>query len=196
MTGSAVINPTDGQHERAPHTGGRIYRYPRRALVAAYLRTGAGLVMIGIPMIYGNPGTVASVVLGGIALAFMAYGMRTWLRGMGRVQLNTDGISISGPFPAAVPWHELTGAKLSYYSTRRDNTSGWMQLNISGTHGKLVIESTLDGFADVTRRVIAETLARDIELSASTRNNLRPLGIQVGNLNAGSLGRVTDRRRV
>ncbi|NQU70697.1 MAG: hypothetical protein HQ514_09105, partial [Rhodospirillales bacterium] len=109
MTEGAVINPTDRPREPVLQTGARIYRYPRRALAAAYLRTAAGLVMIGIPMIYGNPGTVASVVLGGIALAFMAYGMRTWLRGMGRVQLDNDGISISGPFPAAVPWHELSG---------------------------------------------------------------------------------------
>ena len=191
-----MINPTGGQREPVRQNGSQIYRYPRRALAAAYLRTAAGLIMIGIPMVYGNPGTVASVVLGGIALAFMAYGMRTWLRGMGRVRLDTDGISISGPFPAAVPWHELSGAKLSYYSTRRDSTGGWMQLNISGTREKLTIESTLDGFGDVTRRVIAETLARDIELSASTHNNLRPLGIQAGHSSGESQQRVTDRRRI
>lgn len=177
MMGDAVISPIDGPRDAAePPTGG--YRYPRRALTAAYLRTAAGLIMVGFPMVFGEPGNVASVILGGIALAFAAYGARTWLRGKGRVVIDGVGISISGPLAAAVRWEELTGVKLSYYSTQRNKTGGWMQLNIAGGGRKLTIESTLDGFDDLTRRVIAEARARNIELSPATRNNLRPLGLQ------------------
>jgi hypothetical protein len=161
-------NPGDGN-----------YVYPRRALTAAYIRAAAGLIMIGIPLILGEPGIVAVIILGGIALTFLAYGARTWLRGKIRIEVNDDGIEFLGLRPATLRWEDLTGVKLSYYSTRRDKTHGWMQLNILGKNRKLTIESTLDGFADVTRRVIAETGRRNIELSPSTRNNLKPLGISV-----------------
>lgn len=177
MTNNAATRPLDRQSGPASQPAGRVYRYPRRALTGAYLRSAAGLTMVGIPLIWGDPGKIAAVVLGCIAAAFCAYGARTWLRGMSRILLDNDGISIAGPVPVSVMWDEMTGAKLSYYSTRRDGTGGWMQLTISGTRGKLTTESSLDGFVDIARRVVAETRARRIELSASTRNNLGPLGI-------------------
>ena len=177
MTGGAVINPINEQREDEPRPAGRSYIYPRRAQAAAYLRSTAGLIMIGIPLALGDPGFVASIILGGIALAFLAYGVRTWLRGKVRIQIDNIGITVSGPLPAALRWDDMTGVTLSYYSTRRDKTDGWMQLNISGARRKLTIESTLDGFAEVARRVIAEAGQRELELSPSTRNNLRPLGI-------------------
>ena len=52
-----------------------------------------------------------------------------------------------------------------------------MQLVIFGAGGKLAIESSLDGFVDIARRVVVEAQAKHIELSESTRNNFGPLGI-------------------
>ena len=179
MTGGAVINPVNEPHDVALPSSGQDYRYPRRALIAAYLRAAAGLIMVGVPLVLGEPGNVAFVILGSIALAFLAYGIRAWLRGLGRVRVDGDGIAIFGPLAAGVRWAEMTGVKLSYYSTRRDKDEGWMQLVISGTQGKLTIESTLEGFAEITRRVVIQSRKRDIELSPSTINNLKPLGIQL-----------------
>lgn len=178
MMGDAAITPADNQRDMPP-IDREGYRYPRRAQTAAYLRSAAGLIMIGIPMILGNPGLTASIILGAIALAFTVYGGRAWLRGRGRVHVSDEGISVAGPFATAIRWENLTGVTLSYYSTRRERTDGWMQLKIVGSAGKITIESTLDGFADVTRQAIEEAQARKIELSPSTRNNLQPLGIQI-----------------
>jgi uncharacterized membrane protein len=180
MTEGAVIGSIDDRRGPGAAADDEGFVYPRRAQTVAYLRSAAGLIMVGVPMAFGDPDIVAVAILGAVALAFVVYGARTWLRGLARVRVDDDGISISGLFPATVKWDRLTAVKLSYYSTRRDGTGGWMQLNISGTDGKMTIESTLDGFVDVTRRVIAEALHATIELSATTRNNLRPLGIGDG----------------
>ena len=75
----------------------QVYRYPRRALTASYLRTGAGLALLITPLIWGNPGLVAGIILGSLALAFFSYGVRTWLRGISRIQLDDEGVSIAGP---------------------------------------------------------------------------------------------------
>jgi hypothetical protein len=178
MMGDAVTTPSDNQRDM-PHSVHEGYCYPRRAQTAAYLRSAAGLIMIGIPITLGDPGVTASIILGAIALAFAIYGARAWLRGKGRVHISNVGISIAGPLPSAIAWENLTDVKLSYYSTRREGTGGWMQLKIVGGAKKIIIESTLDGFSDVTHQAIAEAQARRIELSPSTRNNLRPLGIQI-----------------
>ncbi len=178
MTGDTAITPSDNQRDTPPfaHEG---YRYPRRAQTAAYLRSAAGLIMVGIPIALGDPGVTASIILGAIALAFAIYGARAWLRGRGRVHVSSVGISVSGPLPSAIRWEDLTDVRLSYYSTKREKHDGWMQLKIAGKSKKITIESTLDGFANVVRLAIGEAQARRIELSPSTRNNLRPLGIKI-----------------
>jgi uncharacterized membrane protein len=186
MTGGAVINPVSEPREAALQSPDQDCHYPRRALTKAYLRAAAGLIMVGIPLILGDPGNVAFVILGSIALALLAYGIRAWLRGMGRVRVDGVGISIYGPLSVAVRWDEMTAVKLSFYSTQRDKTDGWMQLVISGTRRKLTIESTLDGFSEIARRVADESKKKDIKLSPSTINNFKPLGIQVGESKLGN----------
>ena len=175
----AVADPTDGIGAGASAGDGAIeYRYPQRALLADYARAGAGVVLTMFPLLIGQPGLVGSVVLGGIAVVFAVYGLRVWLRGLGGIRLGDMGISVQGPRSAIIPWDRIATVKLHYYSTRRDGVGGWMQLDVSDGKRKLKIESTLAGFPELTRRVVSEAGRRGIELSPTTRNNLRPLGIE------------------
>lgn len=172
--GADEIPGDDGTRGRA-----RKFGYPRREVIRGYLRAGAGLLLTLFPLILGRPGMVGATVLGVIALTFAIYGIRTWLRGRGVIGIDDQGIFLSGPLRKAVRWEALTDVRLSYYSTRQDKSSGWMQLNVTDGLRKLKIESTLEGFKEVVARVIGEARRRGIELSPTTRNNLRPLGLSV-----------------
>ena len=47
----------------------------------------------------------------------------------------------------------LDRLKLSYFSTKRDRSDGWMQLSVGSTGGRMVkVNSSLDGFHDIVER--------------------------------------------
>ena len=153
------------------------YRYPATAMITAHVRAGAGLVLTLAPLFAIQPALVPSSVLGGCALLFGVYGVRTLVRQLTRIHVGDDAIRATGPLPLTIAWRDLTAVKLGYYPTRRDGRGGWMQLNLKGVGKTMRIESSLDGFSDIIGRAIREAQSRGIELTDATRNNLRPLGI-------------------
>ena len=153
--------------------------YPLRALWASYLRAGFGLGLMAWWLVMAQPGWFGSVLLGGLAAVFGVYGLRTALRHATRYGFDDHGVYSVGPISRAIKWDELANVKLSYYTTKRDGTSGWWQLDIKGRDTKMRIESTLDGFGALAERAVREARARDIELSPTTIENLRPLGIEL-----------------
>ncbi len=110
---------------------------------------------------------------------FLVYGLRTALRHATHYGFDERGVVATGPVSRAIEWGELVNVKLSYYTTKRDGTSGWWQLDIKGRDSKMRIESTLDGFGALAERAVREARAHDIELSPATIENLRPLGIEL-----------------
>ena len=70
--------------------------------------------------------------------------------------------------------------KLSYFSTKRDRSGGWMQLVVGSAGGRAVkVDSSLDGFYDIVERAARAAESRGLELSRTTRSNLRSMGIFV-----------------
>jgi hypothetical protein len=79
-----------------------------------------------------------------------------------------------------VEWNRLDRMKLSYFSTKRDRSAGWMQLVIGSTGARTVkVDSSLDGFYDIVERAARAAEQRGLELSRTTRVNLRSMGITV-----------------
>ncbi len=153
------------------------YHYSSAALRADYLRAGLGFALTsGLGgLARGEP--IALGVLGGCALLFLAFGLRTRRRQRTAIELNEEGISTSGGRCVTLAWQQLTAVKLRYYTTKRDRTGGWMQLNLSAGARRLSIESTLDGFVEVVRHSAQEAAANDLALDAATCNNLIALGV-------------------
>ena len=52
-----------------------------------------------------------------------------------------------------------------------------MQLKLSGDGRAVVIESSIDGFADIVRQAVAAAAASGVTLSDDTASNLAALGI-------------------
>jgi hypothetical protein len=155
-------------------------RYPRQTLWADYLRAAAGVVLCGAPLLAleVNP-WLAAILAGGFVL-FGLFFLRTALRQRTRYVLGPDTLCADGPAGTLVEWQRLDRMKLSYFSTKRDRSDGWMQLGIGSAGGRTVkVDSSLDGFYDIVERSARAAEANGLELSVATRANLQSMGISV-----------------
>ncbi len=153
------------------------HAYPLNAIFGDYARAGAGLVLSGTPLFL--PAPLAPWVLAvfiGLFVVFLIYGLRTALRHGRRITVDDLGISTS-PGAGCVKWADLKEVKLSYYSTRRDTSGGWLQLNLTDGRAKMNIESSLDGFAEIAGKAARIASGKKMPLDAATIENFSLLGI-------------------
>jgi hypothetical protein len=153
------------------------HRYPPATSRADYVRAGLGFLLTGGLAILARGETVVTVVLGVLALLFLLFGLRTWLRQTTVIEATDEGISTSGSRCVTFSWGELTRLRLRYYATKRDRTGGWMQLDLAAGRRRLSIESSLDGFSEIVRRAARGAEVNGLALDAATRTNLLALGI-------------------
>ncbi len=153
-----------------------VLAYPRRVVLADYARACAGLAILGAPLVAAETAPVVTALLAAGVVLFLVYGLRTvWLQSL-RVRVDGDGIGRLRPLPRTIPWRELRGLRLAYYSTRRDRSGGWLQLTLTGAGGRVVVDSRLDGFALLTARAVTAATANGIPLDPATAANLTALG--------------------
>ena len=155
-------------------------RYPRQTLWADYLRALAGVLLCGLPLVLLEVNRWLAFVLAAGFVLFGLFLVRTALRQSTRYVLGVDTLCAEGPAGTLVEWGRLDRMKLAYYSTKRDRTSGWMQLSV-GSVGRrtLKVDSSLDGFYDIVERAALAAEALGLDLSRATRVNLRSMGISV-----------------
>ena len=167
VTGGARLSSTD-------------LRYPRETLWADYIRAGTGAILCGLPLLLVEVNRWLAVILAAGFILFGAFFVRTALRQRTHYLLGPDSLCADGPAGTLVEWSRLDRMKLSYFSTKRDRSAGWMQLVIGSTGGRTVmVVSSLDGFYDVVERAARAAESLDLPLSVATRANLRSMGISV-----------------
>ena len=155
-------------------------RYPRQTLWADYIRAAAGVLLCGAPLLLLEVNRWLALILAAGFLLFALFLVRTALRHHTRYVLGPDTLCADGPAGTLVEWSRLDRMKLSYFSTKRDRTDGWMQLTVGSAGGRTVkIDSSLDGFHDVVERAARAAEATACDLSEATRANLRAMGISV-----------------
>ena len=153
--------------------------YPATAMVGDYLRAAAGLVPTGVVFATEPVGTVAATVLGSFAAIFGIFGLRTVLRHGTSLEMTETELRAYGAWPSRISWAELDRMKLTYYSTRRDRRSGWMQLELGAGGTKVRLDSRIAGFDRLVRRAAEVAADRGIELNEATLDNLQALGIRL-----------------
>ena len=155
-------------------------RYPRPTLLADYVRAGVGVVLCGLPLVLIDVNRwIAAILLAGLVL-FAAFFVRTALRQHTRYVLGPDTLCADGPAGSLVEWNRLDRMKLSYFSTKRDRSDGWMQLSVGSAGARTVkVDSALEGFYDIVERAARAAESTGVELSVATRANLRSMGISV-----------------
>ena len=155
-------------------------RYPPQTLWADYFRAGAGVVLCGAPLLALDVNKWLAVFLGAGFVLFALFFVRTAMRQRTRFVLGPDTLCADGPGGTVVEWDRLDRMRLSYYSTKRDRSGGWMQLAIgSAGAGQVKVDSALDGFYDIVERSARAAEANRLELTPATRANLMSMGISV-----------------
>jgi hypothetical protein len=167
------------QHVAEDEAGNSRHIYPASAMVGDYLRAAAGLVPTGLVFATVPVGAVPALFLGGFGAIFAIFGLRTLLRHGTSLEMTDTELRAHGISNRSIMWSELDRLKLSYYSTRRDRRSGWMQLELGAGGTRLNLDSRLDGFDRVVRRAAETAAARRLVLSESTAANLASLGLDL-----------------
>lgn len=157
--------------------GATRHRYPTAAMVGDYLRAAAGLVPAAAIFATTPLGEAGTIVVGGFAVIFAIFGLRTILRHGTSLEMTDTELRATGIRRRTIAWAELDRMKLAYYSTRRDRKSGWMQLELGARRTRLGLDSRIAGFDRLVRRAAAAAAARDLELSETTIANLHSLGL-------------------
>ena len=171
------MTQVDAASAAAP--GGARYNYPASAMTGDYLRAAAGLVPSGAILATVSVGSVAAVVLGGFAVIFGAFAVRTALRHGTSIEVDDVELRATGLRSTTIPWDRLDRLKLAFYSTRRDRKSGWMQLELGAGAVRLSLDSRLEGFDRLVRHAAIAAADRGLELSEATAANLQALGVRV-----------------
>ncbi|WP_281683989.1 hypothetical protein [Thalassobaculum salexigens] len=154
-----------------------VHRYERGAIVWDMARGGLGLLVTGLPLVVTPMATTMTVIFGALATLFGVYVVRTWLRTAQAVEVDADGIRRTGPLEIDIPWADLDSMGLRYFSTRRDKNAGWMELKLTGNGKKLPVESSIDDFEGLVRHCMLVSRRKNLELSETTLDNLRALGL-------------------
>ncbi len=152
-------------------------RYSTAALNGDLVRAGIGFALCAAPIALANLEVWVMLLLAAPAGLFAIFGARTWLRRGIRVAVDDTGITVTGLATAGISWGELHRFKLSYFSTRRDRSNGWMQLHLRGPSVRLSIDSNLKGFDDVCCRAFRAATDNDVVLSDASLRNLAELGL-------------------
>lgn len=160
------------------------HRYPRAALRADHLRGGGGLLVTAGPLALLPMHWLVAAAFGAAAAVFALFLARTAQRQLTVIETTDRGIAALGPVGTVIPWDDLAGLRLRWYSTRREppgpgDRHGWMELRLTGRRRSLTLDSTLDGFVEIAGRAVAAARAKGLPLSESTRDNLIALGLEI-----------------
>jgi hypothetical protein len=155
------------------------HAYPTPAMLGDYARAVAGLLPIVAIISIAPVGAVEATVLGGFAALFAVFGIRTALRHGSCLELTEGVLRTSGLARTSISLAELDRLKLTYYSTRRDGRSGWMQLELRSGSSTLRLDSRVEGFTKVVEASARAAEAHGLSLNTATLTNLRALGIEL-----------------
>ena len=144
-----------------------------------YARGLGGIVLTGAPIWLLDPAGPVTWVLAAAAALFLVYFVRAVVRHLTQIELSETGIAARGPFGAAIAWDELRSMRLNHYTTRRDRSGGWMQLDLSARRRSIRVDSSLGNFAELASAAAREALRRGYRLDDRTRTNLSALGVRL-----------------
>jgi hypothetical protein len=153
--------------------------YPTSVLLGDYACAAAGFFPTAAILTTSSVGAVAGIVLGGFAILFAVFGVRTAFRHGTQIEATETALSTSGMRRISISWGELERLKLAYYSTRRDRRDGWLQLELRAGSSTLRFDSRIEGFTDLIQASARAAELRGLSLSPATVTNLQALGVSV-----------------
>jgi hypothetical protein len=151
------------------------HRYGAAALVPDYLRAAGGVALTAGPLALVDLSSIMAWLLAGLGALFALHGVRTAVRQATVYRLDGQGLSAEGPWRRRVAWADLRGVRVRYFSTRRDRSNGWMQLDVRDSRARIGLDSTIDGFTALALSAARAAGLRELALDDATRRNLDAL---------------------
>lgn len=166
-------------------TSAQQFRYPMDAIFKDYAQAAAGVLIFGAPLVLAGGNVYVTVILGGIVLMFLGFGWTTWRRHKSVITVTDDAIQSEGAKAARISWRGVDRVELRYFAARRvrnrddrgQEGRGWMQLRLDGEGAVLKIDSALEGFDQLARRVAEATQRYGIKTAPATKSNFAALGL-------------------
>lgn len=157
----------------------QVLQYQTGKVYADYGRAAFGLFLTLTPLLLLELSPWVGVPLAACAALFLAFAAKAMLAQLSRIEVTDEAVNLRGPLNRTIRWDELASLKLSYYATRREKGSGWMQLALGSGSSRMSIESTLDGFDQLVERAIEAASRNRVPLSDRTIDNVEALGLAV-----------------
>lgn len=146
--------------------------YRTAPLLADYGRALGGLALALLPLLLLEPPWPVRLGLLALAALFAAFLAQTRQRHRARLRLTQDGLTLLGSPGGQVAWGELDGLRLRWFGGHRPGAgAGWLELELMGGGGRLVVTSALERFDEVLARAVDAAERRGIELEPATRAN-------------------------
>ena len=151
-----------------------IHRYSDGALLPDYLRAAAGLAVGGALLIFAEVSSVMFYIAAAMVILFAAFLLRLLARRATPIETDSGGLSALPSWGGGrrIDWKEMQHVAIRYYSTRRDRSDGWLQLDVRGGGRRISADSTISDFPALVTAVTVAARARGIELSSTTLANL------------------------
>lgn len=153
------------------------HRYPPSVLLPDYVRAAVGIAVTAGPLPFLGGSPITQGILGTLAVVFVGFAVSTVVRQATRVTCDEQGVSTAGLRSSSVRWSDIDRIALRYFSTRRDRTNGWMQLEVGGGGQTVRIDSGLDGFDAIAQTAFTQAAARGVALDPTTSTNAAAAGL-------------------
>ena len=167
-----------------------LHTYDAKALAGDYVRAGAGASVCLAPPLLLEVAAAAAYALVAVGTIFAAFGLRTLVRNLTRIELSRTGIRAVGPAPRSIRWDELSAMRLAFYTTRRRRkddarmdmkpSRDWMELKLRGPRQSISVDSSIGGFEAIVDVAYGAAMGRKLALNDVTRANLDALGFAPG----------------
>ncbi len=159
------------------------FRYPSRAVMKDYAQAATGALIFGAPLILAGGNIYVATIFGAIVLMFVTFGWSTWRRHRSVICVTDEGIWSEGARTAALRWTDVRQIELRYFATRRgrgrserDGGDSWMQLKLTGDRVAIRIDSSIEGFDRLARRIGRAAQEFDLGATPTTKVNFAAIG--------------------
>ncbi|MBC8158020.1 MAG: hypothetical protein H8E94_01670 [Alphaproteobacteria bacterium] len=149
-----------------------VHTYPLYTVLGDYIRAALGIAVSTVPLFVITARPLITYLFWVLITIFTVYGLRTLARHYTRIETSNDGIAETGIIRRKITWAELSKLRLKYFSTRRDKSNGWMQLEMTGNGSRIAITSTISDFSDILAMATEAAHANGIELDKASLTNI------------------------
>lgn len=157
-----------------------IHSYPLTAVIGDYLRAGIGIGIGAVPLVFVSSKPLMNYILIAVICIFVAYGLRTVIKHLTRIEIDDEKIVVTLPFRRKIAWRDLSSLRLKYYSTKRSWLGGWLQMALRGEGQTIAIESTVSGFQEIVTRATSAAGANGVPLDDASAANLASMDKVLG----------------